>query len=70
MIKEAESVTEQQKRKRKYDNKESVVHNIAVASSSNVVATIDNPPVLDFVEGGFIISFKDSVEQNLVQDLR
>jgi hypothetical protein len=59
LIKEAESVTEQQKRK--HSNKEPAVYNIIGVSSSNIVATIDSLPVPDFVEGGFIISFKDSI---------
>jgi len=59
-IREAELATQQRKRKR--SNTEPAVSNIVGASSSSAVATPNSAPLLDFVEGGFIISFEDSVD--------
>jgi len=51
-IQEAESVTQQ--RKRKCSNTEPTVSNIIRGLSSNAVEDQINTPLLDFVEGGFI----------------
>jgi len=59
-IREAELAT--QKRKRKRSKTEPAVSNITGSLSSNAVATTDNHPLPDFVEGGFIPSFEDSVD--------
>ncbi len=58
-IREAELATQQWKRKR--SNMEPAVSNIMGDLSSNAAATMDSTPLPDFVEGGFIISFEDSV---------
>ena len=58
LVMEAESATEQRKRKR--SNTETPSGNNIAGSSSNTVASINSAPAPVFVEGGVIISFEDN----------
>jgi hypothetical protein len=60
-IREAELATQQ--RKRKCFITEPVIGNIIGGSSSNAVGLPNSAQLPDFVEGGFILSFKDKVSK-------
>ena len=60
LIRAAEEATHQRKGKRV--NTRPAISNIIGTPSSSTVATPNSAPLPDFVEGGFTISFEDSVD--------